>query len=658
MPKKKNQKKRREPIIDTTPQTATPPSGGLHALRETLESIVIAFVLAFLFRTFEAEAFVIPTGSMSPSLQGQHKDLCCSECEYRFRTTASTEGDERAKLIANGQDPSLVDTVAGMCPMCRQTIIYHKNFTKDIPSYINQQDFEPTSTYPGDRILVNKYIYANRDPDRWDVVVFKFPGNGEMNYIKRLVGLPNETLQIYQGDIFIRSENDDQNGFQIERKPADKIRVMLQPVHDTDYDPSILYNAGWPLRWGSESPQGWDIEIQAGEKKVQQLYRYDAKTNANKESVDWLSYRHLIPTDNDWLIAREFTQNGRYPGTSKQQWLDNIRPALIRDFNPYNARLMRNDVRKNGWSMMPRCRGKNWVSDLALECEVEIEEATGELLLDLVEGGKHFICRINLEDGSVGFSADGKPYASSHSQDTATQDTDSNTYSMAINKTDLNQPGKHRLLFCNVDDQLILWVDDELVRLDNTLAGLQYDADSLYGNRANNLPTTSENDLGDLAPVRMGARGAKLTVHNLKVMRDIYYVSVRAGSAGSSTSQDYPSTSLQLVDGNYIPVPASDYQLFTDPATWPRFKKRNKQTFEIDTDQFFVLGDNSPESLDCRLWVTPNAMTGAKPGGHYLDRRLLIGKAVCVFWPHSWGSIPGIPILPGFPGFGDMRIVR
>ena len=37
---------------------------------------------------------------------------------------------------------------------------------------------------------------------------------------------------------------------------------------------------------------------------------------------------------------------------------------------------------------------------------------------------------------------------------------------------------------------------------------------------------------------------------------------------------------------------------------------------------------------------------------------LLIGKAVSVFWPHSWGSIPFLNALPGFPNFGDMRIVR
>ena len=62
-------------------------------------------------------------------------------------------------------------------------------------------------SYNGDRILVNKYIYTFSDPQRWDVVVFKFPGDAKMNYIKRLVGLPGETLRIYQGDLFVGDED-------------------------------------------------------------------------------------------------------------------------------------------------------------------------------------------------------------------------------------------------------------------------------------------------------------------------------------------------------------------------------------------------------------------------------------------------------------------
>ena len=63
------------------------------AIRETIESVVIAFVLAFLFRTFEAEAFVIPTGSMAPTLMGRHKDLVCPKCGYPYQVSASEEVD-------------------------------------------------------------------------------------------------------------------------------------------------------------------------------------------------------------------------------------------------------------------------------------------------------------------------------------------------------------------------------------------------------------------------------------------------------------------------------------------------------------------------------------------------------------------------------------
>ena len=77
-----------------------PPSGrsrklGLffaESIRETVESIVIAH-LAFLFRTFEAEAFVIPTGSMAPTPLGRHKDLECPQCGYFFLPAASQEVD-------------------------------------------------------------------------------------------------------------------------------------------------------------------------------------------------------------------------------------------------------------------------------------------------------------------------------------------------------------------------------------------------------------------------------------------------------------------------------------------------------------------------------------------------------------------------------------
>src|SRR5579862_1820425 len=80
------------------------------ATRETIESVIIAFVLAFLFRTFEAEAFVIPTGSMAPTLMGKHKDVECPMCHYRYQANASDDQQESTTKPAN--------VLTTTCPMC------------------------------------------------------------------------------------------------------------------------------------------------------------------------------------------------------------------------------------------------------------------------------------------------------------------------------------------------------------------------------------------------------------------------------------------------------------------------------------------------------------------------------------------------------------
>jgi len=628
--------------------------GGFHALRETIESIVIAFVLAFLFRTFEAEAFVIPTGSMSPSLQGQHKDVLCSECGYRFRTTASSEGDDRQAMISQlhhqrlsleererlQRDIAGLEVLAGVCPMCRQTMAFRTDLPPGVEEFVNHEGVEDQTSYPGDRILVNKFSYANKDPQRWDVVVFKFPGDGSMNYIKRLVGLPEETLRIHQGDIFARPAEGDSD-FHIQRKLPEKVRAMLQEVHDTDHESADLFRAGWPLRWDAtisadKQSDRWQIEAAPGDLTVQQEFKFESSdARRDDQPVAWLRYRHLLPGDEDWVIAREFKKTGKYKGQSKQQWLSEVRPHLIRDFNPYNARKLRGQLPRDGWRIPQRMLGMHWVSDLAMECEVDLRQARGELLLDLVEAGKHFSCQIDLQTGQATLRIEGLD----NFQPSAT--------------TSVHAPGAYRLLFANVDDQLLLWIDDELIDFGNTT----YDADPLFGERKQMIPRTSKDDAGDLAPAGIGARGTSLTVTRLQVKRDIYYVATKWTDNQNYADYAPPRSSASLPGGVRLPSLESVQQLFVDPETWPRFLTRQKRDFKIAKDQFFVMGDNSPESQDCRLWKGNPGYKG-RPGGPYLDRRLLTGKAMCVFWPHSWGGVPGIKKLPGFPNFGDMRLVR
>jgi len=99
-----------------------------HLIREYLESIVIALVLALAVRTFIVQAFKIPTGSMRPTL------------------------------------------------------------------------------LEGDRILVNKYLYRFKEPERGDVIVFKYPEDPRRDFIKRLVGKSEEEVLVQNGRIVINGK--------------------------------------------------------------------------------------------------------------------------------------------------------------------------------------------------------------------------------------------------------------------------------------------------------------------------------------------------------------------------------------------------------------------------------------------------------------------
>lgn len=55
----------------------------------------------------------------------------------------------------------------------------------------------------GDRLVANRLSYLFSDPQRFDMVVFKFPDNEDLYYIKRIIGLPGETVEIKDGKVYI-----------------------------------------------------------------------------------------------------------------------------------------------------------------------------------------------------------------------------------------------------------------------------------------------------------------------------------------------------------------------------------------------------------------------------------------------------------------------
>src|ERR1051326_1740640 len=83
-------------------------------IKETIESILVAFILAFIFRAFVVEAFVIPTGSMAPTLLGAHMRFRCNDCGYRFSINYNGQQANGDLVIRDTADVSY-DVV---CPNC------------------------------------------------------------------------------------------------------------------------------------------------------------------------------------------------------------------------------------------------------------------------------------------------------------------------------------------------------------------------------------------------------------------------------------------------------------------------------------------------------------------------------------------------------------
>jgi signal peptidase I len=103
-----------------------------------------------------------------------------------------------------------------------------------------------------DRILVDKLSYHLRAPARFEVVVFKYPLDRSKNFVKRLWGLPGETLRITGGDVWVRASASEP--WHIPRRPANVQREAWRPL-DLGEDDQRL---GWEIAAG-----GWSTSERA-----------------------------------------------------------------------------------------------------------------------------------------------------------------------------------------------------------------------------------------------------------------------------------------------------------------------------------------------------------------------------------------------------------
>ena len=58
----------------------------------------------------------------------------------------------------------------------------------------------------GDRVIGNRFAYSFSDPQRFDIIIFRYPDDERQLFIKRIIGLPGETVEIRDGKIYLQRD--------------------------------------------------------------------------------------------------------------------------------------------------------------------------------------------------------------------------------------------------------------------------------------------------------------------------------------------------------------------------------------------------------------------------------------------------------------------
>jgi signal peptidase I len=478
---------------------------------DTLQAIITALTLAFIFRAFFVEQFIIPTGSMAESLLGAHTTMVCPACGWEYAVAPRRTRDGRL----DGFDPP--DDV--VCPNCHLRLL------------VTEEDAVATA---GDRILVSKWPYALGGlfgPRRWDVIVFRDPTSVDQHYIKRLVGLPNETLEIVDGDLFVDGR--------VARKPKWVQERLWFVVFDQSHVPSGEAASGTMARWIAHDPPPADGGGWTGLKR--RVLHYDGMDDTPRK----LSFN---------------ADTGR---------------GYLADFYGYN--------RRSSGAL---------VGDVRLCTDVQFEAASGWLELAIVHPPHRFEGRLE-RTGADGlltlrmWDAD-RIRLVREWKATVSEDVLRRRVALVIRHLD-------RRVYVSLDGRDRLWTTDDAYGTD--LEALR----EFAGDRPVGLSIT--------------AARTRLALERVRIDRDVHYtrnIHSRRAYAG--------------------------------------------RPFRLEAGEYFVLGDNSPDSHDSREWTDVGRHLGADARVGVVRADQIVGQAGFVY-------LPGLltpQLLGGWqvPDLGRVRLVR
>jgi signal peptidase I len=555
----------------TEPPAAEPPRHEYGLLRQCVDSAVFLAIAVILFRGFAAEGYMISTGSMAPCLLGYHRQIVCPSCSFAFCRGLQFDEDD-AILAAPGEVPDLnseAEPPVTVCPNCGLEAIDARGVPRN----------------EGDQLLVHKHLYQLRLPRRWEVVVFRHPSDPMQAYVKRVVGLPHEIVEVIDGDVYADGA--------LQRKSLETQRSMRICVYDHDHAPTDLL---WCSRWRADEITDWSVS-DAGFVHRRDDFSVDAEVS-RRTPIDWLTYHHWIrsggrhrtsvtlpgwpadapePVRLDRSLAYDASQQRlECVGVLSATTAGRLR---VLSADPHWHSAIDELERRSHESPVVDLYGYNHpdagpetspVHDLMLEAVVRHTGGAGHWRVQMSDGLHEFGAVFDLTAGQVLLYADDtvEPLCSAPLPEGAF--TEESTVEMSL-----------------FDRQILVAIN-----------GVPVFEPVPYSAGAAQRQMTS-------TPVRVGVADLDLHLSHLRLYRDVHYT------------------------GRHIPG-------------------RDGPT-RLGPEEFYMLGDNSPVSLDSRAWSSPA-----------IPRKLLIGKPFAVHLPSRQGEVElaGRSYHIRIPDFSRVRYIR
>lgn len=522
------------------------------SIKETITSIMIAFILAFVFRGFVIEAFLIPTGSMAPTLMGAHMRFAGPSTGYTWPVGPFYyQPDEHGRPLSSGTPLDNQGTITVHDPMSREELTY-----SNVP------------LRSGDRIFVLKYLYAMLGPERFDVIVFKNPTNPQENYIKRLIGLPGEQIALIDGDVFARPapaipepQTPENNawtglGWHVARKPERIQRAVWQPVFDSRNTPARVLSDGreFSAPWLARTA-GWEINGRAA-------YRYEEDG----------------PTELAW---------------------DSVRRPIL-DYGPYNE------------GSPPALRLQFPVSDVRLACDLEPDTPGQAATLLLQARGHEFRAVITAgRPGRVELQMRAQPPEGGAETPWITLADAAPARALEPGRaTSIEFWHADQALWLWIDDAQVAHAEYDWLPPQRVEAAMARPLSRLLTERAPGVHDANVFTAASLyrqPAIKLGLSGGPVTIHRLALDRDLYYVPGIFNESVGPARATHPYSTPTLTPEQFFVCgdnsPASfDARLWERVDPWVRASIRDGEVGVVPRDllvgkAFFVYFPSLQRSL-------------------------------------------------------------